>query len=302
MREYTLVQRYALIALDGLDSMHISVAKRAALRGAVAAQMLEPILEEGDWENFNPDTFAQKLSKVVEAARKQRKKAALTLEKEVISFLKEDGAIEEIPDLLACDLNYDTAGVEIQEYRSDADNYRRITEGMRAEFLEEGPVSQESICLLWLLREAGCIHELFSVEEQKKLYERLPGLTAQNSCYRLLWEAEFHKVLEDTVNSFLRGKHNLFKNPYLEGINLLFPFLERRQAIFIDYVIFGTDVSGRRLAMFTYLTEKGHYVEEVRYGNETLLKIDNTYYRIFPKTISCNRIPIQGVNLLPFYG
>lgn len=103
------------------------------------------------------------------------------------------------------------------------------------------------------------------------------------------------------MKSFLRGKTDLFKNPYLEGVNLLYPFLDRRQAIFIDFVILGTNVEQRRLAVESFLTEKGHYVEEVKIGTETLLKIDNMYYRIWPKTIRCSRVPIQGANLVPVY-
>lgn len=89
----------------------------------------------------------------------------------------------------------------------------------------------------------------------------------------------------------------MFQNPYLEGINLLFPFLDRRQAIFIDFVILGTDVKRRREAVIAYLTEKGHIVETVRNETETLLKIDNMYYRIWPKTLVINRVPVQGANL-----
>ena len=35
---------------------------------------------------------------------------------------------------------------------------------------------------------------------------------------------------------------NCLKNPYLEGVSLAFPYLERRKAIFIDCVVFGTNV------------------------------------------------------------
>ena len=79
---------------------------------------------------------------------------------------------------------------------------------------------------------------------------------------------------------FLKTKRSLFKNPYLEGINLVFPYLERRKAIFIDFVVLGTYVRERRIAMMEYLMQKGHYAEEVRMGSETLLKVDNKYYRI----------------------
>ena len=53
--------------------------------------------------------------------------------------------------------------------------------------------------------------------------------------------------------------------------------------------------------MMDFLSKRGHSVEEVKNGTETLLRIDNMYYRMWPKTVSCGRVPIQGVSLLPVY-
>lgn len=71
--------------------------------------------------------------------------------------------------------------------------------------------------------------------------------------------------------------------------------------MFVDFVIFGTTVSDRRTAMMSFLCEHGHFVEEVKNGTETLLKIDNIFYRIVPKTVSCQGIPVQGALLSPVY-
>ena len=103
------------------------------------------------------------------------------------------------------------------------------------------------------------------------------------------------------IKSVLKGKRALFKNPYLEGINLLFPFLDRRQAIFVDFVVFGTKVKDRRQAMIDYLSERGHLVEEIKNGTETLLRIDNACYRVWPKTVQVWKVPVQGASLVPVY-
>ena len=87
----------------------------------------------------------------------------------------------------------------------------------------------------------------------------------------------------------------------LEGVNLVFPYLDRRKSVFIDTVIFGTNVADRRAAAVEYLKKKGFAVEEIRVGSETLLKIGNIYYRIFPMTKTAYKVPIQGVNLVPAY-
>lgn len=51
------------------------------------------------------------------------------------------------------------------------------------------------------------------------------------------WEAEFHNVFEGFMNRFVKTKSKLLKNPYLEGVNLVFPYLDRRKSVFIDMVI-----------------------------------------------------------------
>ena len=65
--------------------------------------------------------------------------------------------LEEIPNLLGCDMNYVTASVTMREYRSNEEAYTRITEGLRAEILEDGEMTDETILMLWLLRESSCL-------------------------------------------------------------------------------------------------------------------------------------------------
>ena len=299
MKELFLSRQYAVIALDGLESLHPSVAKSAVIRAIAAAKVLEEVMYTE--AESDPAVFIPKLNEAVEAAKDLGKKGAKQIEEEMAGLLEADGLMEQIPDILGCDMDYYTSGVELKAYRSDEDTYIRIREGLRAEILEEGVISTECAVLLWLLRESGCIHDLFSVSEQDQVQRRMTDAAAENEIFRAMWQTEFHSAVESFAGRFLRAKHNLFKNPYLEGVNLIFPYLERRKAIFIDFVVFGTDVRSRRIAIMEHLSKMGHYVEEVKSGSETLLKIDNAYYRIFPTVKRAYKVPIQGANLVPVY-
>ena len=294
MKELVLSRQYAVIALDGLESLHPSVAKSAVIRAIAAAKVLEEVMYTE--AESDPAVFIPKLNEAVEAAKDLGKKGAKQIEEEMAGLLEADGLMEQIPDILGCDMDYYTAGVELKAYRSI-----RIREGLRAEILEEGVISTECAVLLWLLRESGCIHDLFSVSEQDQVQRRMTDAAAENEIFRAMWQTEFHSAVESFAGRFLRAKHNLFKNPYLEGVNLIFPYLERRKAIFIDFVVLGTDVQSRRIAVMEHLSKMGHYVEEVKSGSETLLKIDNAYYRIFPTVKRAYKVPIQGANLVPVY-
>ena len=299
MKDLTLSQQYALLALDGQESIHPSVAKSAVLRAVSAAQVLETELGKADADSFSE--FSAELQKAVQMAKTLKKKEETQIEKEVAAVLEAEELLKEVPDILGCDMNYDTSGVELKAYLSDEASYIRIKEGLRAEILEDGPISLEDAVLLWLLRESGCIHDLFSVSEQNRVEERMTEAAVQDEKYRALWEAEFHNVFEGFMNRFVKTKSKLLKNPYLEGVNLVFPYLDRRKSVFIDMVIFGTNVADRRAAAVEYLKKKGFAVEEIRVGSETLLKIGNIYYRIFPMTKTAYKVPIQGVNLVPAY-
>lgn len=315
-KEYTLSQQFAVIALDGLSCLHRSAAKGAAVRGIAAATFLEEILPIEESKALPAkkagaaETFQRKFQAGIAAVKRMKRKEMDALEKEMAAFLVTDGGMEIVPDLLGCDMNYYTAKVTIKSYRSNRDVYLSVVESMRAEILEEGPVTLECVCLLWLMRESGCLHDIFSVKEQVEIQDRMMRLCAAGNRSEenpepeyagMIWGQEFHKTREQMVKSFLRGKREVFKNPYLEGINLLFPFLDRRQAIFVDFVVFGKSVKERRQAVIDFLSENGHHVEEVKNGAETLLRIDNGYYRIWPKTVSSGRIPIQGASLQPVY-
>lgn len=295
MKDWKLSEQYAIVALNGLESLHASMAKDAVLRGIAAAKVLEPYIGEED------SVFLTKLEEAVERAKSIKKKEKKELEEEMTAVLKAEGVLEIVPDLLGCDMDYYTSGVELKAYRSEESIYLRIREGLRAEILEEGEISRECALILWLFRESGCIHDLFSVEEQNKVQQRMLDMTAQEPIVQKLWQSEFYSAVEKFVEKFLRTKRNLFKNPYLQGVNLVFPFLERRSAIFIDFVVFGTDVKSRRIAVMEHLVSFGHYVEEVKLGSETLLKIDNAYYRIVPGTRTAYKVPIQGASLVPVY-
>ena len=298
MKELILSQQYALLALNGQESLHPSVAKNAVLRAVAAARVLETELGR-DTNSFSE--FSAALQKAVQIAKTLKKKEASQIEQEVVNALKAEELLKEVPDLLGCDMDYDTSGIELKAYLSDEISYVRIKEGLRAEILEDGPISLEYAVLLWLLRESGCIHDLFSISEQSRVEERMTETAAQDEQYCTLWEAEFHSIFEGVMNRFVKTKSKLFKNPYLEGVNLAFPYLDRRKSVFIDMVIWGTNVADRRAAAVEYLSKKGFTVEEIRIGSETLLKIGNIYYRIFPMTKTAYKVPIQGVNLVPAY-
>ena len=77
---------------------------------------------------------------------------------------------------------YDTAGVDLMVYRSDQDIYQKVTEALRAELLEEGELTDDGILLLWMIRESGFIHEIFSAKEQEEISQKMVRMAASGQC------------------------------------------------------------------------------------------------------------------------
>lgn len=87
MKDLTLSQQYALLALDGQESIHPSVAKSAVLRAVSAAQVLETELGKADVDSFLE--FSAALQKAVQMAKTLKKKRRLRLRKKWLLFWKQ---------------------------------------------------------------------------------------------------------------------------------------------------------------------------------------------------------------------
>ena len=298
MKEYSIEEQFAIVALNAQDSRHDSAAKNAVIAGIAAAKAVQRLL----YEEEKPDAaeWERKLREQLNAVKKMSRKKRREVETDMADILKAEGILQEIPNLLGCDMNYYTANVTMREYKSDPGVYQSIVEGVRAVIEEQEEVSEKTVVLFWLFRESGCLHDIFTVEEQETVQNKLSAAAAGNPLYKAILGQEFHSAVWLLGIQYVNWKHKLFRNPYLEGVNLMFPFLDRRQAIFIDMVIVGTSVSDRRSAAIAFLEKNGHTCEEIKNGTETIVKVDNGYYRIFPSARSF-KIPVQGVELLPVY-
>ena len=72
MKELVLSRQYAVIALDGLESLHPSVAKSAVIRAIAAAKVLEEVMYTE--AESDPAVFIPKLNEAVEGVKDLRKK------------------------------------------------------------------------------------------------------------------------------------------------------------------------------------------------------------------------------------
>lgn len=321
MADLGLAQSFSLVALNAQDSLHRTAVKTVALRAMAAAVLLEAYLngaftKDGDalvlqkeapslpYRDAVLNPLLKKggetgdLGQWLKKASKLPNRQFKVFEQAMAASLDALDLLDEIPNLLGCDLFYDSAGVKIKEYRSDMPEYARITETIRAEILEDGPVTDEAICMLWLLRESGCMHDLFSQNELEKAAAGMNALYQSNVLAKALFPVRIHQGIEIAIKSFLRMKKAAVRTQFGTGVNFVFPFLERSQSIFIDTEAWFSNSEKRLHDVKVRLESNGHIFTVLREGETPLIKIDNIVYVAIPHAVY-TRIPIQGVRLRP---
>ncbi|WP_195429299.1 hypothetical protein [Clostridium sp. D46t1_190503_E9] len=324
MRDLKLSQSYSIIALNAQDSKHMTTVKKISLHCISAAVILESYLngnfievndklslKKSYLENpnitlyqeavfkplFNKKEIIEEdlnwwLSKASNLANKHLK----NLEISMTDSLKGYDYIEEIPSLLGCDMYYKTAGLSLREYRSNMDEYSRIVEFLRAEILEDGVLSDENMFMLWLLRESGCMQDVFSKGDLEIVYKKIHSLVINNKISKKLYDIHIYHGIEMAVKGFLNMKKNAIKTPTGTGINFIFPDIERSQSIFIDMEEWFPNASQRLGEVRKRLEENGHDYTVIHEGAVPLIKIDNIIYEAIPEAIQ-GRVAIHGVRL-----
>lgn len=325
MKELKLSQSFAMIALNAQDSINMTAVKKVSLHAIAASVVLETYLDgefsvvednklslkksyldkpnvtlyqEAIFNSlFNKrDEITENLNWWLSKASSLSKKNLKKLEVAIIDSLKCCDCIEEIPNLLGCDMYYKTAGLSLREYRSNIDEYTRIVEGLKADTLEEGVVNDESIFMLWLLRESGCMQDVFSKGDLEIIYNKINLLFISNKFSKELYNISIYHGLEMTIKGFINMKKNAIKTPIGTGINFVFPFLERSQSIFIDTEEWLPTAEQRLTEVKKRLEDNGHSYIILRMGDVPLIKIDNIIYELIPEAIQ-GRVSIHGVRL-----
>lgn len=288
MSELSLHERFAIIALNGLQVETMTVAKKLAVRGIMAAEILEKYLNEESLSKQVDMDFR----KILISSKRKLKSAEERFTKE----LKEKGLLSVIPSILNCDMYYVTSGVEVSEYLCDSAEYTRQTEGIRAELLEDGEISSEIIFLWWLMRESSCFYDLFSPLEIDKITQRLNEIHLNSKVAKELFNLKLQRKIEQIYAKYLKKKHEIFTTALGTGFLFVVPFFERKESVFIDVDQWFSDKDKRLSSVLDRFALKGHVVSVIRTGQTPLIKVDNIYYECIPTQVVV-KVPIQGVRL-----
>lgn len=300
MTNLSLQDRFSLISLNALNSTRNSTAKKVAIRCISAAGVLGRFLQETEELTEDSDEYRSRLDALsvsLKEAAHLSSSAAKELEHTVYTRLNNLGLMTEASSLVSCDLEFSSAGNKILEYRTDSDEYSRQTESLRAELMEEGNVFDETVCMLWLLRESSCFYDLFSKEEQKYLTSRINELYLNSLLAKTLLSVSIHNALDSAALGLFSKKKAIFSTQLGTGVLFQVPFMERSSAVFIESEELYCNAEKRLESVIARLEENGNEVHVIRAGTVPLLQIDNLYYECIPTQHKYYRVPVFGVQL-----
>ena len=286
MTNLSLQDRFSLISLNALNSTRNSTAKKVAIRCISAAGVLDRFLQETEELTEDSDEYRSRLDALsvsLKEAAHLSSSAAKELEHTVYTRLNNLGLMTEASSLVSCDLEFSSAGNKILEYRTDSDEYSRQTESLRAELMEEGNVFDETVCMLWLLRESSCFYDLFSKEEQKYLTSRINELYLNSLLAKTLLSVSIHNALDSAALGLFSKKKAIFST--------------QLGTVFIESEELYCNAEKRLESVIARLEENGNEVHVIRAGTVPLLQIDNLYYECIPTQHKYYRVPVFGVQL-----
>lgn len=300
MTNLSLQDRFALIALNALNSTRNSTAKKAAMRCISAADVLDRFLNETEEKTVDSTEYLshlQELPTSLKEAAHLSSSVSKELEHTVYTRLHDLGLMTQASALVSCDLEFASAGNKILEYRTDLEEYSRQTESIRAELIEEGNVTDETVCLLWLLRESSCFYDLFSKEERQYLSTRINELYLNSLLAKTLLPLSIHSALDSAALGLFSKKKAIFSTQLGTGVLFQVPFMERSSAVFIESEELYCNAEKRLENVVARLEANGNEVHVIRAGSVPLLQIDNLYYECIPTQRQYYRAPVFGVQL-----
>ena len=323
MKKYHIAQDFSLIALNGQESGNMTNAKKISLRCMAAATILELYLDgyfkkESDSIEFerqdNSDTLdyhdvvlaillgksgtvKETLPDFIAKTLKLSKRDLQDVEDAFVRYLNQLDALEEIPSLLSCDMEFETAGISVKEYQSHPELYMKLVKRLRSEILQENQVTDAGIMMFWLLKESGALYDIFSEDElEGDVAQRFDELIENHALANEILPVSIQKTKESLIKKFLDFKRETMSTSTGAGVNFVFPVLQRSQAVFIDTETYFAKKDDRLQELKSRLEKHNIAYTLIREGAVPLIEVYGVLYEAVPYTKQY-RIPVHGIQL-----
>lgn len=296
----SLPMDFALLALNGMDSEEGSFFLKAVYRSLVAAFVVEAFLQKetsralsaDEISAFNGDLFAPEflgakeknhtlpewLSKVKRVSNKKIR----AMVRPFMEKIQQRGKLDVIHSLLENDLYYEEEAFEMTEFRVEKIAYQRILKEFKKDWLEKGMPSNRTIALYWLLEQNGLLGRLFNAEEQAICAEQKAKRYHKNDLAKMLWKETVLSPIVRLAKDSMLKKVGFFQTAVGIGLAFSFPFLAKKEAIFIVGENWISKTEEVLPEIVGKIRQKGHRCLILRKGKVPLVEIDNVLYEAIP--------------------
>lgn len=296
----SLPMDFALLALNGMDSEEGSFFLKAVYRSLVAAFVVEAFLQKetsralsaDEISALNGDLFAPEflgakeknhtlpewLSKVKRVSNKKIR----AMVRPFMEKMQQRGKLDVIHSLLENDLYYEEEAFEMTEFRVEKIAYQRILIEFKKDWLEKGMPSNRTIALYWLLEQNGLLGRLFNAEEQAICAEQKAKRYHKNDLAKMLWKETVLSPIVRLAKDSMLKKVGFFQTAVGIGLAFSFPFLAKKEAIFIVGENWISKTEEVLPEIVGKIRQKGHRCLILRKGKVPLVEIDNVLYEAIP--------------------
>lgn len=320
MQTIHLAEDFSLLALSGQRSNNLTFAKRIALRSMAAAAILElylaghfdretdsTVLEKEDTLSYHDtvldcllegkEQIKETLPEIINQVTKLSKKDLEKIEGTFVAYLNTLGVLKERASLLSCDLEFETAGVEVKEYYGHQEQYQKVVQRIRTDILDKEDMTDEVACLFWLLKESGVIHDVFSEQElEDNVIERFYHLLESHALAKEIFPLSIQKTNEGLVKKFLDFKEKTMNTAVGAGVNFVFPVLHRSEAVFIETETYFADKDARLHELTSRLEKHRVPFTMIRKGAVPMIDVNGVLYEAVPYT-KAYRMQVHGIQL-----
>ncbi len=312
MEKFCITNKYCYIALNNIEveSKSFKIIEKYISVGLLLDLVNNGVIvENNELYKLNNDLeltlFEKELVKVLGLDEKQltfkelakntqniKQKIREQIVSEVITNNINSGNIDVVNSLLNLDVNYETSGLEIKEYRTSYEVYKETVLSVK-----DAKESNEYYSFIWLLLQSGDITKIFTYDEIGDIEKRyLEFSNKSNLVVKLAEESNLQPLLVEWKKC-LEAKNTVFKKGFGLGLVSRFPILERKEAVFIaTEKMFSSSQESLKTVMGK-LIDNGHMVTVVREGQAPLIDVDNVLYELVPDAVRVKVLNIHGVRL-----
>ena len=242
-----------------------------------------------------PDLPEDKIKDCIEHVNRMSYSKVRKEKENMFQKMENKGDIREADALVSCDYYMESAGVTVKEYRVNAQQKMLVMEELRAEILENETPSDESLVLLWLLKQSRNLSSVFSDLEVQQVETKYVKYYQDIPLAKKLFDQNVKDNLLSKVLQMVKYKRS--RSAGAVGLAFMLPNWNRKEAVFIETEKLLSSTEDTIRVVESKLTEKGHSFCVKKTGKAPMAEINNVLYELIPCAVRARYGLIYGVKL-----